>query len=209
MHWVNQVRPETMTFSLKTSKISAQAKQWIVIEDSLEQRLQAAKQLLVTRVHSFPALSRQGHAQVWRCRILAFSMTRLPAVFAFPCRALRLLSPMISSIRFVLFIQVRGQKISPASRCPSRSLRLSCQPRLRAGSITCVRRSVPPPGISSLVSWMTWLPSRSRAECPRRVDPGSGEPPSWPFSAKPNGSLRPIASAVLCRHSRASFRGHE
>ena len=47
-------------------------------------------------------------------------------------RALRLPSPMISLRSFVLFIQVRGHKISLSSRCPSRFFRLSCQRRLRA-----------------------------------------------------------------------------
>ena len=67
--------------------------------------------------------------------------------------------------------------VSPSSPCarPSvRSLR-------RLGSITCVERSVPPPGMTSFASWLKWLPSSSRAERRRRFDPGFAVPPCWPF----------------------------
>ena len=47
-------------------------------------------------------------------------------------RALQLPSPMISWRSFVLLMQVRSQKIFPSSRCPSRSLRLSCHRPVRA-----------------------------------------------------------------------------
>ena len=120
--------------------------------------------------------------------------TRLSAVFALPSaerarlsrRALQLPSPMISWRSFVLLMQVRGQKISPASRCSPRSLRLSCQRRLRAQGpqsdpFVALAPSLPPPGIASFASWLKWLPSSSRAERRRRFDPGFAVPPCWPF----------------------------
>ena len=71
------------------------------------------------------------------------------------------------------------------------------------GSITCVKRSVPLPGITSFASWLKWLPSCSRAESRRRFDPAFAEPPSWPSSQNPMDPF--VRSAARCFAATATF----